>query len=44
MRDNISSNYDIKSSIFGYPKNYEAIYLLFYFVITQEEKNHCVVL
>jgi hypothetical protein len=41
-RGNILSNYDIKSSIFGYPKNYETIYFLFHFVITQEEKNHCV--
>ena len=36
---NISSNYDIISSVYSYRKNYETIYFVFHFIITQYYKN-----
>ena len=36
------SDYDTKSATFVYRKNYETIYFLFHFKITQYIKNHCV--
>jgi hypothetical protein len=36
---NLSSDYDIKYSIFGNHKIYETIYFRFHFIIMQDKKN-----
>jgi hypothetical protein len=40
---NISSDCDITYFVYSYRKNYERIYFVFHFVITQDKKNPCVI-